>query len=221
MPSLQSARSWYSETDPVHGFDHVERVYRLAEHLALSEGAAIEIVRAAVLLHDVEVDHLPTDNGRAGYERGTNRENHHFSSAEFAEHILREEGWGEERISAVRHCIISHRFRDNDQQPQTIEARVLYDADKLDAIGAVGVARAIAYALQAGQPVYAFPSSRFFSSGRLEAGEPHSAYHEYIFKLRNLKAGLLTATGRHLADARHQMMQSYFDSLDMEMRWGT
>ena len=54
MPTIESARSWYPVNDPVHGFDHVLRVYHLAEQLALAEGADLEIVRAAALLHDAE-----------------------------------------------------------------------------------------------------------------------------------------------------------------------
>jgi uncharacterized protein len=218
MPTLQNARLWYSVDDPVHGFDHVQRVYRLAETIALSEGADLEIVRAAVLLHDVDVDSISESDFQNSEKAGNRRENHQHSSADFAQQILSQEGWVEGRISAVRHCILSHRFRDRDRQPQTLEARVLFDADKLDAIGAVGVARAIAYAVRAGHPAFAVPSQSFINTGQLEPGEPHSAYHEYLFKLRKLKSSLSTATGIRLAESRHQVMQSYFESLDSEMR---
>ena len=57
MLTLESARQWYPHTDPVHGFDHIERVYRMAERLALAEGADLEIVHAAALLHDIEGSH--------------------------------------------------------------------------------------------------------------------------------------------------------------------
>lgn len=219
MPTLESARSWYPSSDPVHGYDHVRRVYRLAEHIAACEGADLEIVLAAVLMHDAQG--IPPDGKEAedGLGKDLRRRQHHQLSADFAAEILRMESWPHERVLAVQHCIISHRFREHSQQPRTLEAQVLYDADKLDAIGAVGIARALAFALQAGEPVYAAPSEQFTQSGRLEPDEPHSAYHEYLFKLRRLSASLFTATGKSLAQERHRLLQYYFENLAAEMEF--
>lgn len=205
MPSFDQLRNWYPLNDPVHGFDHVLRVYRLAERLAQAEGADLEIVRAAALLHDAN-----------GNPESAMRHDHHLQSAEFAGQMLRAEGWDEKRIAAVQHCIRSHRFRDTNELPQTIEAQVLFDADKLDAIGAVGVARAIAYATLEGQPAYAAPSQRFLTFGQREPGEPHSAYHEYLFKLTRIQERLNTATGRALAKERHARMVEFFERLAEE-----
>jgi len=116
----------------------------------------------------------------------------------------------------VQHCIRSHRFRDHSEPPQTIEAQVLFDADKLDAIGALGVARAIAYAACAGQPAYAPPSPHFLNTGQTEPGEPHSAYHEYLFKLARIRERLQTASGRALAAERHATMAQFFERLAQE-----
>jgi len=71
----------------------------------------------------------------------------------------------------VQHCIRAHRFRDDSEPPQTLEAKILFDADKLDVLGAIGAARTIAYAVLDGQPVYAEPSLRFRSTFQKEAGE--------------------------------------------------
>jgi len=213
MPDIHTARRWYSPSDPVHGFDHVLRVYRLAEYIAVCESADMEIVRAAVLLHDIDASQMSEKDSRVN---GLQRQQHHHASSEFAAQILQQEGWQAERISAVQHCILSHRFRDDSEQPQTLEARVLYDADKLDAIGAVGVARALAYALQAGQPVFASPSDKFLESGQLEPGEPHSAYHEYRYKLVKLKDRLYTPASRAIAEQRHQQMTAFFERLAEE-----
>ena len=197
MPSIEDARSWYPSDDPIHGFEHILRVYRLAERIALAEGADLEIVRAAALLHDAE-GALKGKND-AQPENQAKRSAHHHKSAQFAGHILRAEGWSESDIHAVQHCIRAHRFRDDTQQPESLEAKVLFDADKLDAIGAIGVARAIAFAARAGQPAYAKPSERFLGSGERIATEPHSAYHEYLFKLRNLMKRMYTPSGHALA----------------------
>src|SRR5512133_666850 len=110
MPTLEQARGWYTDDDPVHDFEHVLRVYRMAERLAAEEGADIDIVRAAALLHDAE--------GRtSGSET---RKSHHHQSAFFAGQMLSAEGWTEARIAAVQHCIRAHRFRSDGETPQTI-----------------------------------------------------------------------------------------------------
>jgi uncharacterized protein len=210
MPTIEQARDWYPADDPVHGFDHVLRVYAMAERLAKAEGADLEIVRAAALLHDAG------DGFAAQADDPALRQGHQHASAEFAARMLRLEGWPEARISAVQHCIRAHRFRDDSEPPITLEAKVLFDADKLDAIGAIGAARALAFALHAGQPAYAPPSEQFLRSGQTEPNEPHSAYHEYRFKLVKLKDRLFTPTAREIAEERHQMMVDFFERLAKE-----
>ena len=145
------------------------------------------------------------------------REGHHHKSALFARQILAAEAWPEERIQAVEHCIRAHRFRDDREQPQTLEAQVLFDADKLDVLGAAGVARTIAYAAHAGEPIYTKPSDKFMASGEKENSEPHSAYHEYIFKLQHIKDRMFTASGRKMAAERHDYLVGFFERLAWEM----
>ncbi len=207
MPTIEQARAWYTRSDAVHAFDHVERVYRMAERLGRAEGADLEIVRAAALLHD-------TGETTPGAEE---RANHHFTASDFAAEVLGAEGWTAERIAAVQHCIRAHRFRDNREPPATREAKVLFDADKLDVLGAIGVARAVAYATLAGEPVFAVPSARFLQSGEEEPGEPHSAYHEYLFKLRRIKERLFTPAARALAAGRDAYIAEYFEQLQAEI----
>jgi uncharacterized protein len=205
MPSIEQARAWYRTDDPVHGFDHILRVLRLAERIAEAEGADMEIVRAAALLHDASGGDA-TQGGRAA---------HQHASADFAREVLSAEGWGEERIEAVRHCIRAHRFR-GDEAPATLEAQSLFDADKLDVLGAFGVARTIAYAVEAGQPIYAQPSARFVAKGEEEPGEAHSAYHEYLFKLAIIKDRLFTDSAKALAEERHRLLVAFSDQLHVE-----
>jgi uncharacterized protein len=207
MLSLETARAWYPH-DPDHGFDHILRVYHLAEQIARAEGADLELVLTAVLLHDAHGGLPSAAGGRA---------THHHDSAAFARQVLEAEGWPEGRITAVQHAIRSHRFRDNSEPPGTLEAKILFDADKLDAIGAIGAARAITYAAKHGQPAYAEPSERFCATGELEPGEPYSAYHEYIFKLRHLRDRLHTPTAQVLAEDRHTFMAGFFERLRLEV----
>jgi uncharacterized protein len=207
MPTIEQARRWYDSADPVHGFDHVLRVTQMAERLGRQLGADLEILRAAALLHDA-----------SGAAPGTGaRSSHEQDSADLAGRILAEEGWPQERIRAVQHCILAHRFRSR-QTPQTLEARILFDADKLDVMGAFGAARTIGYAVQAGQPAFAEPSDEFLRDGTPQPGEPHSAYHEYLFKLRNVKERLFTEPARLLGERRHQALVAFFEQLAAEAR---
>ncbi len=210
MPTIEEARLWYQEWDPVHDFEHVLRVYRMAERLATAEGADMEIVRAAALLHD-SVGSAPGGDDAA-------RKEHHIASAEFAAQVLQGEGWSEGRIRAVQHCIRAHRFRSNGERPLTIEAQVLFDADKLDVLGAIGAARTIAYAALDGKPSYAEPSEQFIRTGKEEPGELHSSYHEYLFKLIKVKDLMFTKSGKDVAEKRDAFLRVFYDQLQAECR---
>lgn len=206
MPTIEQARAWYRDADAVHDYDHIVRVYHMAERLAQATGADLEIVRAAALLHDAE--------GTA--PEGEARATHQHASAEFAAEVLLGEGWPAERIAAVQHCIRAHRYRDTREPPATLEAQVLFDADKLDVLGAVGAGRTIVYAALAGQPFFAAPSPQFIDTGQKQPGEPHSAYHEFLFKLRNVPARLFTSQARALAAQRLAYLQGFFEQLQAE-----
>ncbi len=205
--TITEARTWYIENDAVHNFDHVLRVYRMAERIAKAEGADLEIIRAAALLHD---------SRGATPGTGTARMEHHQASAKFASAVLSEKAWGQEKISAVAHCILAHRFRNPAEKPKTLEAKIIFDSDKLDALGAIGVARVIGYAAIAGTPFYEKPSAQFLESGKEIEGENHSAYHEHLYKLRKLPERMNTPTARKIADERLRYLDSFFEKMIAE-----
>jgi uncharacterized protein len=208
MPTIEQAQAWYDDSDPVHGLDHVLRVLKTAEQIGSTLGADLDVLRAAALLHDASGAHPGEDGSRADHEN---------ASAAFAAEVLTAEGWPEKDIERVMHCIRAHRFRGK-ERPQTLEAKVLFDADKLDVIGAFGTARTIGYAVQAGQPVFAEPTEEFLSTGKTTAGEPHSAYHEYLFKLRRIKQRLHTEPAKTMAENRDRLLCMFFDQLAAEAR---
>jgi uncharacterized protein len=117
-------------------------------------------------------------------------------------------------VEAVAHAIEAHRFRTG-PAPETAEAKVLYDADKLDAIGAVGVARAFAYGGHHGQRLWADVPLGYVETGETLA--EHTPVHEYIYKLSQIKDRLLTQTARSLARERHAFMVAFFERLDQEV----
>jgi uncharacterized protein len=205
--SIEQVRQYYSEVDAVHDFEHVLRVNQMAGRLGREEGADPEIVQAAALLHD----------SRGTMPGSESRVEHHLASAAFAAEVLAGEGWPEDRIAQVQHAIRTHRYRGGSEKPSTIEAQVVFDADKLDVLGAIGVARAIAYATLDGQPFYAEPSEQFLQTGRENPGEPHSAYHEYHFKLSKIKERLFTKTAVAIAQERTEYLAGYFARLGREL----
>lgn len=201
MIGIEEARQYYNDADAAHDFDHVLRVLTLAERIGQAEGVAMEIVRTATLLHDMaraEEERTGACHAKAGAGR--------------ARQILA--GHPADKVEAVAQAIASHRFRD-EVVPQTLEAKVLYDADKLDAIGAIGIARAYALAGKRGQHLWAETPAGSPS----ESQSPYyTPVHEFIFKLSQLKEALFTATARQIAEERHRYMVEFFARLEEEVQ---
>jgi uncharacterized protein len=116
-----------------HGFDHTQRVYNLAYHIGRWEGADLLIVLTAALLHDL---------GRV-IEEGIGAD-HAETSAYYAKDILKSINFPREKMKGVFTAIKQHRARHGDA-PSTLEAKVLSDADNLDALGAIGIGRTFTY----------------------------------------------------------------------------
>ncbi|UCC65389.1 MAG: HD domain-containing protein, partial [Anaerolineae bacterium] len=188
MIAVESARHFYDGADAAHDFDHVLRVLVLAERIGLAEGADMEVVRAAALLHDVARAET-AGSGRCHAQVGAAR----------AREILR--GNPPERVEAVARAIESHRFRSG-PAPATLEAKALFDADKLDAIGAVGIARAYAIGGQRNARLWADVSPDY-AEGDLPSAREHTAAHEFAFKLSKLKDLIYTTSGQAIAEERH------------------
>ena len=204
--TIDFARSLYENSDAAHAFDHVLRVMRLAVHLAEVEGADVAIVRTAALLHDV-ADH---------------RRDHHLVAARQARELMTDAPPA--LVEAVAHCIEAHRFS-APPEPATLEAQCLNDADKLDAIGAVGVARAFAFAASRGNRLWTHPLSeleQLIGSDRRAYRRAHGGTrdytpgHELLCKLEGLAASMYTATARQMARERHAFMLDFFRRLDEE-----
>ena len=206
MLTVAEVRELYADADAVHDFDHVLRVARLAERIGRAEGAEMAIVRAAALLHDID--------RKAAEASGAD---HAQVAAARAREILAAQP--EAKIEAIVHAIAAHRFR-TDPAPATLEAQVLFDADKLDAIGAIGVARAFAYGGAHGQRLWAPIESVDLVNWDLHGDDPdtHTPVHEFIVKLSRIKNRLYTRTGRRIAAHRHETMVAFFARLTREVQ---
>jgi uncharacterized protein len=205
--SEDEARSLYDKAGAGHDFDHILRVVALSRRIGIGEDADLRVVVTAALLLDI------------GESEG--RKAHHLRSAGLARDILA--GQPEPFIDAVAHAIEAHRFR-ADPAPRTLEAQVVYDADKLDAIGAVGVARVFAYAGERGTVLWRRSWREIAAEGgdavlqpRL-LGAEYTPVHEFVYKLDRIPDLLHTPTGRAIAEERRAFMRAFFDRLDAEMQ---
>lgn len=152
--------------DSAHDKDHVYRVLHNAMTIACTETVAeMDVLIAASLLHDIARAEQMADPAICHAQAG----------AEKAYVFLMSIGWNEERAEHVRQCIRTHRFRKG-QPPQSIEAKILYDADKLDVTGAIGLARTLCYNGAMGEPIYTTSVDGVILDG--SGDEPDSFCHE-------------------------------------------
>ncbi|MDD2470128.1 MAG: HD domain-containing protein [Bacilli bacterium] len=184
-----------------HEWEHTERVFNLALSIGEKEGADLEILSLAAILHDIG---RKDDDGIIDHaERG----------AILAKEILERYNYPSEKIEKICHCIKAHRYR-NENVPETLEAKVLYDADKLDAIGAIGIGRAFSYAGHIGAKVH---NKEVDVVKTEEFSSDDTAWREYEVKLKYIKDKLFTKEGRRIAEGRHAFMEQFFERLNKEV----
>lgn len=168
-----------------HGMDHTERVFRLCQIIGKREHASLNILLPAALLHDIARP-LEKDKGLP----------HEAEGARMADDYLRTIGYPESLIPAITAAIRTHRYR-SDEIPGSLEGKILSDADKLDALGAIGIARTF---MRAGE----------------HGGEMDDAVFHFHDKLLKLKDLMYTKTGRKLAGERHEFLVEFLKNLDRE-----
>ena len=200
-----------------HNMAHVMRVYNLCLLLAKSEtNIDLDILKTAALLHDIAKVKEDRDN--------SGNTDHAVLGAEIAEKILRKLGY-DNNIEQVKHCISTHRFR-SDNKPDTNEAKILFDADKLDVIGAIGIARSYMIAGQYGQRIYSnTPIDRYIqdnlvggkANGRIKDKSKHAPNIEFETKLKHIPEKLFTQKAKKIAQKRIEFMKWYFEQLKKEI----
>jgi uncharacterized protein len=181
-----------------HDWEHTQRVVRLCRQMGPMEGADSHVVVIAAYLHDIGRSYQDASNGAICHaEKGV----------KIAKPLIDALLLSQSQKENILHCIGTHRFRGN-MKPETIEAMVLFDADKLDAIGAVGVARAYLFAGEVGARLHNLESN--IEQTRAYSSED-TGYREYRVKLRHIKDRILTKTGKKIAPKRHDFMEDFFN----------
>ena len=182
MDRLMEASKRHQRLDGCHGFEHTERVVALCRVLGERLGADMSVLMPAAVLHDV----------------GRGEDSHAEKGAEKARKILEEQGVPGDKVSSIVDAIRVHSFSGG-LEAASLEAQILSDADKLDAMGAVGVYRAGQY-----------------------SGEHDRTLDEYIGhfheKLLTLKGLLYTDEAKRLAEGRHRFMESFLEEFMKELK---
>ncbi len=187
-----------------HDFDHTCRVVKHALALCREIPEADRtVVHLAAILHDVARPQEFQSKGSI---------DHAAAGAAIARDFLIQYT-SQEIADHVAQAISQHRFRSGDA-PQTIEAKILYDADKLDSLGAVGIARAFMFAAKAGAKLH--NSAQDALAGNAYSSED-TAYREYLVKLSKLPEKMLTAPGKHHAQKLSAFMKTFFNQLNAEI----
>lgn len=193
-----AARSFFEDARGSHDWDHTLRVHALCRRIGPKEKADMLVLEAAAYLHDI---------GRADQDAAGGSLCHAEKGALKAEKLLSSLPLKEDRKANIVHCVRTHRFRGR-EQPTTTEARVLFDADKLDAIGAVGIARAFLFAGELGACLH---NPHLTPEQTQSYSRDDTGYREYVVKLSKIKTRMITAEGQRLARERHDFMVSFFE----------
>lgn len=205
--------------DSAHDVDHILRVYNLALTIAkIEKDVDLEVLEAATLLHDI--------GGAKEANDSSGKTDHAVIGAEMSRDILKSLNFSSEKIRHIQDCILSHRYR-TDYKPQTIEAKILYDADKLETVGAIGLARAFAWVGRHGAKIYKkvdnieeYAKENLSDgkiNGRIMDKSKHSLHINYELKDKFLLEKLYTETAKKIGEKRLKYYEDFLLRLDKEV----
>ena len=194
------AKSKLGKNDPAHDFEHVMRVYRNAQIISKNENGNEKLILSAVLLHDII--------------KIKNRKNSALKSAKLSEIILKENSFLADEIKIISDAIKEHSFSKG-KIPSTIEGKILQDADRLDAIGAIGLARVFSFSGSNNRPFY-HPKDPFSKNRNLNDNK--WALDHFYEKLLFLEGKMNTKTGKLLAKKRTIILKNFLKEIKNEIQ---
>lgn len=196
--------------DAAHDFDHLERVMAIVDTISAQEGGDLPIIWAAVAFHDIGQERERRYGG-----------DHAFIGADLAAELLSNTSFPQASIPAVQQAIREHRMTGG-VAPQTLEGRILYDADKIDGLGAIGIGRLYMITGRYNQKVYTPVSDDIVEPvdpllvRQLRRRLDYSPSIEFQLLFGNLPERMMTRTGREIARERFAFMQEFFTRLRKE-----
>lgn len=181
-----------------HDKSHVDRVCNLALRLARSERADLDVVKASVLLHDIA--RAMEDEGKIA--------DHAAEGAKMAKKILEDVNFPKQKIEKVVHCIETHRFKKG-IKAESLEAKILQEADRLDIIGAIGIARVFTRGGWSNKPIYnpLIPPKAQYD------GESLTSVNHIFEKILKVKDTINTKTAKKIAKERHNFIEQFLERL--------
>ena len=191
--------------DPAHDFDHIMRVYKNAQNICKKENANEKLVLSAVLLHDIVS--YPKSDKRSKLSS--------IQSAKKSKKILEKFDFTKKEIQIIYDAICDHSFSRN-KIPATIEGKILQDADRLDAIGAIGIARVFAVSGSEQRPFYNIDDP--FCKNRIPDDTVWTLDHFYR-KLLKLESLMNTKSGKIEAKKRTKTMKTFLNQLKKELEY--
>jgi len=199
-----------------HNMDHVMRVYNLCLHLAENRKIDMDVLKASALLHDIARVKEDSDS--------TGKTDHAILSSKMAIPILKKLGFSDDKVEHIKNCIISHRYRTGNE-PKTEEAKILFDADKLDALGAIGTARGFVWVGRNDAKIYAKTNIKKYIrknlgghvNGRIQDKTQHSPQVEFETKFKYIPNKLFTRKGKMIGKKRLKFMQEFFERMEKEV----
>jgi len=202
-----------------HNMEHIERVYNMALRIAKKEkDVDLEILKAAVLLHDI--GRVKEDNDKTG------RICHAKESAKMCVSILKELKFSKEKIKKIQHCILAHRYKNN-IRPQSNEAKILFDADKLDSLGALVIIRAGMWMGRHNCNPFPKMSLKKYAkinlvggkmNGRIKDPSLHNIFYEHEIKDKKLPGLMNTKTAKRIAIERLKFSSMFLARLKQEAK---
>jgi len=190
--------------DSAHDFQHIKRVYKNAEVIGRREGADMKILLPAALLHDLVV-----------YPKGSAKTSKSADdSADMAEKLLKSYRYPQDKIDKICYCIRTHSYSKR-LVPATLEAKILQDADRLDALGAIGIARTFSVGGSERRSFYN-PDDPFWKSSR-ELDDREWTLDHFRTKLLKLKDSMHTKTAKEMAQERARFMELFIKQLQKEL----
>jgi uncharacterized protein len=195
----KAVKSKLGKNDPAHDFEHVMRVYRNAERICKTENGNKKLILSAVLLHDII--------------KIKNRKDSALKSARLSEKILKQNYFSDNEIKIISNSIKEHSFSKG-KIPSTIEGKILQDADRLDAIGAIGLARVFSFGGSNNRPFYN-PKDPFSKNRNLNDNK--WTLDHFYEKLLTLEQKMNTKTGKTIAKKRTKILKNFLKEIKNEI----
>ncbi|MFZ2193014.1 MAG: HD domain-containing protein [Candidatus Moraniibacteriota bacterium] len=200
-----------------HDLDHVMRVYNMALRIAKDEkNVDLDVLKSATLLHDIA--RVKEDNDKSG------KTCHAMESANMSEKILISLNYPKDKIEKIKKCILSHRYK-TESRAQTIEEKILFDADKLDSLGAIVIMRAGMWLGRNNANIFPKMTLEKYIkenlvggkiNGRIKDASKHCIYYEHEIKNKKLPGAMHTKSGKKIAKERLKFLDKFLDRLKKE-----